>query len=240
MTTQPSAIIGQVSIVRYMPNATNAPTVIVPRTTSEPPRPSTTATLNPASSPNIGFIAPYSRASAMFFFTYVSFSAAKRAISASSCRYARTTRTPAKFSCACVVSVLKCSCTASNRRWIAPPMRIMMTGSITIGTSASAVSLASMRSMNTSANVAPKIVFVRYMIAGPAAMRTALRSLVRPRHEVARARPAEVARIERRQVLEQRLPQIVLDVAAEPVEDLAHPVAQRAADQRHADDSLRR
>ena len=35
-----------------------------------------------------------------------------------------------------------------------------------------------MRSMNTSANAPPTIVFARYMIAGPAAMRTALRSFV--------------------------------------------------------------
>ena len=114
----------------------------------------------------------------MFFSRYRAFSSENRPISARSCRYARTTRTPAKFSCASVVSALNSSCTASNRRWIAPPSLIVNAGSSTIGRRASSVSRPSMRSMNTRANAPPKIVFVRYMIAGPAAIRTALRSLV--------------------------------------------------------------
>ena len=73
---------------------------------------------------------------------------------------------------------------------MAPPILIMMMGNITIGTSDSAVSRVSMRSMKTSANVAPKIVLVRYMTAGPTAMRTALRSLVsRAMRSPVRVRP---------------------------------------------------
>ena len=72
----------------------------------------------------------------------------------------------------------QCSCAASKRAWIAPPSLIVAAGSSTIGNSASSVSFVSMRSMNTRANAPPKIVFVRYMMAGPAAMRTALRSFV--------------------------------------------------------------
>ena len=40
------------------------------------------------------------------------------------------------------------------------------------------MSRTSIFSMNASAKAPPKIVFVRYMIAGPAAIRTALRSFV--------------------------------------------------------------
>ena len=37
LTAQPSAIIGQTSIARYTPKATNSPTVTVPAMTSRPP-----------------------------------------------------------------------------------------------------------------------------------------------------------------------------------------------------------
>jgi hypothetical protein len=43
------AIIGQTSIARYTPKATNAPTVIVPTMTSLPPAYSTVSALNPPS-----------------------------------------------------------------------------------------------------------------------------------------------------------------------------------------------
>ena len=54
-----------------------------------------------------------------------------------------------------------------------------MTGSAAIGSAAISVSRGEMNSMKPSANAPPAIVFMRYMIAGPAAMRTALRSFVR-------------------------------------------------------------
>ena len=58
------------------------------------------------------------------------------------------------------------------------PIQMPMIGKRSIGVTAMAVRRASMPSMNTSANAPPAIVFVRYMIAGPTAMRTALRSFV--------------------------------------------------------------
>ena len=48
-----------------------------------------------------------------------------------------------------------------------------------MGKSASSVSLTSMRSMKYSANKPPVIVLARYITAGPTAIRTALKSLVR-------------------------------------------------------------
>jgi hypothetical protein len=60
-----------------------------------------------------------------------------------------------------------------------------------------------------------------------------------PRHDVAGPRPREVPRVERGEVREEGLPQVVLDVSAEPVEDLAHPEAKRAAAQRDRDDADR-
>ncbi len=82
------------------------------------------------------------------------------------------------FSCAIVVMRPKCSCTASNRWWMARPSQIMEIGRSSIGSRAIRVSRTSMWSMNSSANVPPAIVLVRYITAGPAAMRTAERSLV--------------------------------------------------------------
>jgi len=67
------------------------------------------------------------------------------------------------------VSVLKCSWTASNRRWIRPPSLIITTGRKIIGRSATSVRRTLMCSMKPSAKAPPKIVLVRYMIAGPAA-----------------------------------------------------------------------
>ena len=71
---------------------------------------------------------PHSRTSCMLRRRYSSLSSANRAISASSCRYARTMRTPVRFSCACVVSVEKCSCTDSKRVWISAASFTVMHG----------------------------------------------------------------------------------------------------------------
>ena len=49
LTAQPSAIIGQTSIARYTPKATNAPTVTVPAIISRPPTYSTMRPLSPPS-----------------------------------------------------------------------------------------------------------------------------------------------------------------------------------------------
>ena len=43
LTTQPRAIMGQCSMVRYTPKATNSPSVMRCATTSEPPSHSTSA-----------------------------------------------------------------------------------------------------------------------------------------------------------------------------------------------------
>ena len=67
--------------------------------------------------------------------------------------------------------------------------------------------------MNTIANAPPKMVSARYMIAGPAACRTALRSFVTPRHEVAGAHPGVVRRVGCLERAEQIVPEVVLDLA---------------------------
>ena len=103
--THPSAIKGHVSRPRYIPNATNEPTLIVPRRASDPPNPMTTTAPSPASKEKSGCIVAYSFASSMFRRRYSSLSCPNRSISAASCRYARTIRVPVRFSCACVVSV---------------------------------------------------------------------------------------------------------------------------------------
>ena len=114
----------------------------------------------------------------MFRRMYSALISAKRALSAFSCRYARTMRTPERFSCVTVVRSPKCACTASNRSCTWRPSRSVTTGSRIIGRRASAVSRALISSMNASAITPPNTVFVRYMMAGPAAMRTAPRSFV--------------------------------------------------------------
>jgi len=53
-----------------------------------------------------------------------------------------------------------------------------MAGSMSSGSSARPVSLALIATMKTNANTPPKIVFIRYITAGPTAMRTAPRSLL--------------------------------------------------------------
>lgn len=82
--TQLNEIIGQVSIPRYMPNATKLPTEIPPRRVSIPPAESTITAPAPASNPNAGFITPLSRANSRLRRTYSRLIASKRATSASS------------------------------------------------------------------------------------------------------------------------------------------------------------
>ena len=60
-----------------------------------------------------------------------------------------------------------------------------------------------------------------------------------PGHEVARAHPREIPLVECAEVREQRLAKVVLDVAAQAVEHLTHPVAERATSERHGDDARR-
>ena len=55
----------------------------------------------------------------------------------------------------------------------------MMTGIMSAGTIASSVSLTLIVAMHAIAKMPPATVLVRYMMAGPDAMRTAPRSLVR-------------------------------------------------------------
>ena len=62
--TQPNAINGQVRFARYRPNATNAPTLIVPSTTCAPPKPITAAAPSPAKNVKLGPIIALSRTSA--------------------------------------------------------------------------------------------------------------------------------------------------------------------------------
>jgi len=54
LITHPSAISGHVSMPRYNENATNAPTVIVPWTTSRPPKATTATMPKPAKMPKPG------------------------------------------------------------------------------------------------------------------------------------------------------------------------------------------
>ena len=60
-----------------------------------------------------------------------------------------------------------------------------------------------------------------------------------PGHQVAGPHAAEVGTIEPREVYEERLPEVVLDVAAEAVQQLTHPVAERATDEGDGDDGGR-
>jgi hypothetical protein len=120
-TTQPSAIIGQCSIVRYAPNATNSPRLMVPPTTMRPPSQSTRAAPLPISSWMPGYRLPNIRISRRLRRTYSWLASAKRASSWGSCTYARTTRAPARFSCTSALSSESCACTSSKRSWMRRP-----------------------------------------------------------------------------------------------------------------------
>jgi hypothetical protein len=84
-TTQPSAIIGQCSMARYTPKATNSPRVIVPATTMLPPSQSTVSEPRPIRKPIPGCRTPLMRTSRRLRETYSSLASAKRASSCLSC-----------------------------------------------------------------------------------------------------------------------------------------------------------
>ena len=178
VTAQPSAISGQASIMRYTPNATYSPTLTVPAMTRRPPTASTTTPPSPARSASSGWKAPCALASEMLRSRYSSLSRRNSAVSAASCRYARTIRRPERCSWTCVVMVPNWSWMARVRMWIRWPSEIITTGSPRSGSSASAVSRGLMESMAGSTIVTRTAVSTMYISAGPAAMRAASRSLV--------------------------------------------------------------
>ena len=100
------------------------------------------------------------------------------AISARSCPYARTTRTPERFSWATALSSDSCAWMRSNLRWIARPNTVTETDTNGSGSSATSVSHGSMESIRMMATTNTSVVCVAYITDGPAIMRTALRSLV--------------------------------------------------------------
>ncbi len=83
-TTQPSAIIGQWSMARYTPKATNSPRVTSPATTIRPPSHSTVSEPRPIRKPIPGWRMPLMRTRRRLRETYSSFAAAKRASSCGS------------------------------------------------------------------------------------------------------------------------------------------------------------
>ncbi len=113
--TQPKAIIGQPSIIKYVLNATNSPTVIRPAMTSRLPIHSTSRAPMPISSPILGKYMPCNRISARLRTTYSSFARRNRSISNDSCPYARTTRTPASDSWVTALMSESCSWIFSKR-----------------------------------------------------------------------------------------------------------------------------
>src|SRR5262245_104610 len=109
LVTQPNAIIGQLSIVRYELNATNSPTDILPRTTSLPPSQRTSSAPRPRKNDMLGKKNPCRTISRRLRRRYSSFDRRKRSSSACSWRYARTTRTPDSDSCATALTSESCA-----------------------------------------------------------------------------------------------------------------------------------
>ena len=106
------------------------------------------------------------------------FASRNRSSSVCSCRYARTTRTPASASCATALTSDSCAWICSNRRWIALPKYFTETDTNGNGMSEYSVSLGSMANIIASATTNVRMVFAEYITDGPIIMRTAFRSLV--------------------------------------------------------------
>ena len=84
--TQPNAIIGQASIIKYALNATNWPSVIRPRMTSRLPSQSTSMAPRPRRKPMLGKKKPWSAMSRRLRRTSSSLTRRNRSSSAASCR----------------------------------------------------------------------------------------------------------------------------------------------------------
>ena len=115
LVTHPNAIIGQLNIVRYELNATNWPSVMRPRITSRLPSHNTTRAPRPRKNAMLGKKNPCSAMSRRLRARYSSFDRRNRSISAASCRYARTTRTPDSASWATALTSASCAWICSNR-----------------------------------------------------------------------------------------------------------------------------
>jgi hypothetical protein len=87
-------------------------------------------------------------------------------------------RTPLRFSWIMVDTLENCSWICSKRRWMCRPKARTRGGRQTRGTMESPVSRGLIHSISARANTKPTTVFMAYMMAGPAAMRTARVSLV--------------------------------------------------------------
>ena len=88
-----------------------------------------------------------------------------------------------------------------------------------------------MYSMNASANAPPAIVFVEIHDRRPDGHAHGAQVVREPRHEVARAHAREVRGVERLEMDEEIVSQVVFDPAAHAVQQLAHPVAANTADE---------
>ena len=115
LVTQPNAIMGHASMVRYALKATKSPAVMRPATTSRVPAHSTTSADSPRQNARLGKNRPWIMMTARLRATYSRLAASKRSSSAGSRPYARTTRTPASASCAMALSRASCAWIRSER-----------------------------------------------------------------------------------------------------------------------------
>src|ERR1700688_1091070 len=109
--THPRAIIGHTNMVRKFENATRAPRESSLRKNKNPPFQSTIRNVVPINAVNDGMNMLHVRINSTLRATYSRFGSSNARICASSCAYARITRTPERFS-------LTFTDTAASDAWI--------------------------------------------------------------------------------------------------------------------------
>ena len=131
--------------------------------------------------------------------------------------------------------VLKCSCTASNRSWIARPSQIVRIGSSTIGVSASSVRRPSIRSMKYSAKTPPAIGIGEVHDGRADGLAHSAQVVRQPSHDVAGSRSPEVACVESQEVREEVVAEVVFDSSTEAVDQLTHSIAENSGNESETD-----
>ena len=109
---------------------------------------------------------------------YSSESSSNRSAARASAPNARTTRSPARFSCTCAESSAMRSCTRSNRRWMRSPNHHTESETSGSGSSERSVSRRLITSMKLTDRIPTVSVFTVYITPGPSIMRTAAMSFV--------------------------------------------------------------